>query len=273
MARTARVKSREDGTVYYHLTSRAANKQFLFKDVKAKDKLAELICKAAEFSGIELEAWAVMDNHFHIVCKVVRGEAIPEEEIVKRVGVLMGEKVAEALKRKLERLSGESLEVELERYRSRMCDISGYMKTLKEMFAVWYNKEYDYSGSVWSGVFKSTMIEDGQYMENCRRYVALNPVRAGIVSQVMDYRWVWVRNHEEAACQAGCLPVWMMRRVPQLSSGKIYGSAAFVEKWAWRLGSKFPAASVVARVVHGNSFATHGWRLAAKAAAQIKVVA
>jgi hypothetical protein len=50
--------------------------------------------------------------------------------------------------------------------------------------------------------------------------------------------------------------------VAQLTSGKIFGSAAFVAEWARRLGAKFPAASVVARAVGDIGFATHGWRLA-----------
>ena len=41
MARTARVKSIGEGTAYYHLVSRASNKQFLFRKSAAKDRLAE----------------------------------------------------------------------------------------------------------------------------------------------------------------------------------------------------------------------------------------
>ncbi len=67
MARTARVKSTADGTAYYHLTSRACNRQFLFRKARTKDKLVELVRKAAEFSGIDLEAAAMMDNHIHIL--------------------------------------------------------------------------------------------------------------------------------------------------------------------------------------------------------------
>lgn len=35
--------------------------------------------------------------------------------------------------------------------------------------------------------FKSTLIEGGRYLEICRRYVYLNPVRAGIVKHAADY--------------------------------------------------------------------------------------
>ena len=86
MARTRRVKSMAEGTAHYHLISRASNRQFLFRKVRTKDKLVELVRKAAEFSGIELEACAIMDNHIHVLCTVVRtGDKVPEAEIVRRV--------------------------------------------------------------------------------------------------------------------------------------------------------------------------------------------
>lgn len=265
MARTARVKSMADGTVYYHLTSRACNRQFLFRKAKAKTRLVELIRIAAEFSGVVLEAFTVMDNHIHVLCKVVRGGVVTWEEVVHRVAVLKGQKAAAVLSRRWDAMAAagrtEELETELGRYRRRMDDISEFMKTLKEMFAIWFNREYGYSGSVWSGVFKSTMVEGGRYLEYCRRYVSMNPIRAGIVSQEKDYPWTWCAEHGYFA--GDCAPLFTgARRMSQLTSGKIFGSAGFVAEWSRRLGAKFPAASVVARAVGDIGFATHGWRLA-----------
>ena len=237
MARTARIKSIGEGTAYYHLVSRASNRQFLFRKSAAKDRLAELARKAAEFSGIKIVAFAAMDNHYHILCKVTRtGEPIPQEEILRRVGVLKGSKAVEALAEHWRELAAAgfdaTLESELDRYRARMNDVSAFMKTMKELYAIWYNREYGYSGSVWSGVFKSTMVEGGRYLEYCRRYILTNPVRAGIVSQAKDYRWVWGAKAEETEGFTGCLPEWSVAaKVTQVGAGKIFGSEAFVWKW------------------------------------------
>ena len=57
----------------------------------------------------------------------------------------------------------------------------------------------------------------------------------------------------------------LMRRVPQLGEGKIYGSVEFVGRWITGLGDKFPAAHVCARAVGEIGFASHGWRIAEKA--------
>ena len=54
MASTRRVKSMAEGKAHYHLISRACNRQFLFSKARTKDKLVELVRKAAEFSGIGL---------------------------------------------------------------------------------------------------------------------------------------------------------------------------------------------------------------------------
>lgn len=270
MARTARIKSSANGTAYYHLMSRASNRQFLFRKAAAKDRLADLARRAAEFSGIRLVAFAMMDNHYHILCKVTRSdEKVPMAEVVRRVGVLKGRKAADELEKRWNDLASAgfdaTLEAEVDRYRARMNDISAFMKTMKELFAIWYSRNYDYSGSIWSGVFKSTMVEGGRYLEYCRRYIMMNPVRAGIVTQLKDYRWVWSESEEESDVSTGCLPGdGFTTRVAQIGSGKLLGSAEYVRRWVVKLGDKFSAAHVAAHEVGWIGFSSHGWRLAKK---------
>ena len=58
----------------------------------------EQLRKAAEFSGIRIEACAMMDNHVHVLCTVTRtGGKEPAEEVVRRVRVLRGDRAADAL--------------------------------------------------------------------------------------------------------------------------------------------------------------------------------
>ena len=72
MARKNRVVLRD---AVYHITSRVAHGAFLFSDPAFKDRIAEWIHGVAEFSGVEVYAWSVMDNHFHLV---VRVPGVPE---------------------------------------------------------------------------------------------------------------------------------------------------------------------------------------------------
>lgn len=45
------------------------------------------------------------------------------------------------------------------------------------------------SGTLWDGRYKSSPISTNDYLMACCRYVELNPVRAGLVTQPEDYRW------------------------------------------------------------------------------------
>ena len=267
MARTPRIKSTGEGTAYYHLISRCSNKQFLFRKAASKDRLMDLAKRAAEFSGVKLLALTIMDNHFHILCSVTQSnEPIPQDEIIRRVGVLKGEAAAQELRERWENFAAAGftamLDAELDRYRARMNDISAFMKTMKELFAIWYNRKYDYCGSIWCGVFKSTMIESGQYLEYCRRYVIMNPVRAGMVTQIKTYRWVWSDNADKISLFAGFDPGG--GRVVQIGEGKVFGSAGFVRMWIGGMVLRHKDAHEVKEKASGEAvgYSSHGWRLA-----------
>ena len=273
MSRTNRLKTSDAVVAYYHLISRTNDKRYLFRNETVKNELVSLLKRVAEFSGIKLKAYTIMDNHFHIVCRVDRtGAPATEEEIVRRLAVLKGEKFSTAASEHWRdlRLAGLDVivEAELKRYRERMNDISEFLKTYKEMFNVWY-KDYAqkrdpehrrYSGSIWDGRFKSTMIEDGEYLKRCMAYVSMNPVRAGMVKQVKDYRWSYVESLQNAAF-AGPVPEEVMgRRWRQISEGRVFGSFEFVMGKLFFFGAKLKARHVTAHAVGEIGYASHGWR-------------
>lgn len=71
------------------------------------------------------------------------------------------------------------------------------------MFDSIYKRGREHCGSIWSGRFASTLIQDGEYLARCKRYVVYNPVCAGIVSQARDYRWSWSEDNDRAAVFVG----------------------------------------------------------------------
>ena len=165
MARTARIKKSNNGTARYHLMSRTNDRRFLFEKGRVKTQLVDALKRAAAFSGVELEAYVAMDNHFHIVCKVVRGgEELTEGELLRRVAALKGERAAAELAshwRELRDIGMESAVAEAQdRLRARMNDVSEFIKTFKELFNVWYKRERGYSGSIWDGRFKSLRLPE-----------------------------------------------------------------------------------------------------------------
>jgi len=68
-------------------------------------------------------------------------------------------------------------------------DLSRLMKRLAGRQTRYVNKRHNRSGTLWEGRFKSSAISTDEYLLACCRYVELNPVRAGIVSDPADYRW------------------------------------------------------------------------------------
>ena len=51
------------------------------------------------------------------------------------------------------------------------------------------NKIYKRTGTMWEGRFKSSLVDHHNYCLACYRYIELNPVRAGMVTNPHDYRW------------------------------------------------------------------------------------
>lgn len=45
------------------------------------------------------------------------------------------------------------------------------------------------TGTLGKGRFKSSLVESECYFLHCQRYIELNPVRSGVVSDPADYRW------------------------------------------------------------------------------------
>jgi len=42
---------------------------------------------------------------------------------------------------------------------------------------------------LWEGRFKSSLVDQEQYLPTSCRYIELNPVRANMAAQPQDYRW------------------------------------------------------------------------------------
>ena len=140
MARTRRIK--RDVDAHYHLMSRTNDRRFLFSKGKMKGEIVSLLRNAAAFSGVRLEAWCVMDNHFHVVCKVVKPDgSVPEAEVLRRIGILKGGRFAENLAAHWAELRSCGLDsivdAALDVWRSRMHDVSLFAKTFKELVNIY----------------------------------------------------------------------------------------------------------------------------------------
>jgi len=63
------------------------------------------------------------------------------------------------------------------------------MKRLGQRYVQYINRTYKRSGTLWEGRFRSSIVQQHEYLFSCQRYIEMNPVRAGIVSHPGEYRW------------------------------------------------------------------------------------
>jgi len=72
---------------------------------------------------------------------------------------------------------------------SKENNVSLLIKLLGAKYVRYINKNYERSGTLWQGRFKSSLIDKESYFLTCLRYIEMNPVRANIVSSPELYRW------------------------------------------------------------------------------------
>ncbi len=67
--------------------------------------------------------------------------------------------------------------------------LSLLMKRVTGRQTRYVNKLEKRTGSLWEGRFKSSLISANEYLSACCRYIELNPLRAGMVADPVEYRW------------------------------------------------------------------------------------
>lgn len=74
-------------------------------------------------------------------------------------------------------------------------ELTTFMKKLNIKYAMYYNKVEDRYGYVFQGRFRSEVVEDERYLFGVLRYIHNNPVKAGIVNSMLDYKWSSAVNY------------------------------------------------------------------------------
>ena len=67
--------------------------------------------------------------------------------------------------------------------------LSLMMQAVGRRYVRHFNDTQGRSGTLWDGRYKSALIQMDRYLLACMVYFDLNPVRAGLVTQVQDYPW------------------------------------------------------------------------------------
>ncbi|UML93572.1 transposase [Shewanella xiamenensis] len=191
MPRPRRTQISLEDTPYYHCCSRVVRRAFLCGDDSYSGKnydhrrawVESLLFELEAVFAIDVAAFAVMSNHLHLVLRVDIETANhwTDREVLEQWHKLFK---GDALTQKFAK--GELVEAhEVSRlkhsialYRSRLCDISWFMRCLNEPIARQANQEDNCTGRFWEGRFKSQALLDEAAVLACMAYVDLNPIRA-----------------------------------------------------------------------------------------------
>jgi len=65
--------------------------------------------------------------------------------------------------------------------------LSKLMQNISQRYTHWYNKRYDRVGHLFQGRYKAILVDKDAYLTELIRYIHLNPVRANLVSDPIDY--------------------------------------------------------------------------------------
>ena len=181
-------------TPYYHCICRCVRRAFLCgwdhysgQDYEHRRQwVVERLATLVEVFAIDLCAYAVMSNHYHVVLRVDQGRAQGwscREVAAQWMRLFSGPPLVKRWLRDetCEAETLKALEI-VEQLRCRLYDLGWFMRCLNEHLARRANEEDGCKGRFWEGRYKSQALLDEKAVVGCMAYVDLNPVRAGMAA-------------------------------------------------------------------------------------------
>lgn len=196
-------------TPYYHVVNRCVRRAFLcgMDDHTGQNYehrrqwIEDRIFFLAEHFCIDICAYAIMHNHYHIVLHVDQDQAksLTNKEVFARWEQIYSLKPLESeflYDKPMTPGSEAMIPVWADEYRTRLCNLSEFMAALNYFIARQANIEDEVTGRFWEGRFKSQALLDEKALAAAMAYVDLNPVRAKIAAtpETSDYTSIQLRT-------------------------------------------------------------------------------
>lgn len=189
--------SAEKSSAIYHCISRVVDREFKFGP-KEKDVFVRMMREYEAFCDVQVLAFCVMSNHFHVLVEVppkLKGAvvAMTDDVFLSKIEAMYSPLYYMDVQQMLGRFresGADKAALELKaKYTCRMHDLSEFIKGLKQRFTQWFNGHHGRRGTLWEGRFKSVLVQDGYAARVMAAYIDLNPIRAAMVQKPEDYKW------------------------------------------------------------------------------------
>jgi putative transposase len=199
----------------YHCISRVVNRDYIL-ETNERNQFRRFMREYETFCGVRVRTYCILSNHFHLLVEVpARPKTLPDPEVLlQRLAALTCagrsvEGVRQQIQTFRDRGDAEGEKAFWERFCAPMWDVSQFMKLLKQRFSQWYNRTHKRKGTLWEERFCSVLLEPGSAAElTMTTYIDLNPVRAKMVKDPMDYPWC---GYAEALAVGGKASEGLMR--------------------------------------------------------------
>ena len=149
---------------------------------------------------------------------------------------------------------GEEVAKERDRLLRRMYDLGQFMKTLKEWHSRQYREAHGWEGTLWRGRYKSILVcESYLALRTLALYIAMNPVRAGIVRKGTDSLWTSYGQYGKSGLYGDRCHRALLRELARLAAAQGTDSIERSFVRAMARAEEVSREAVRAKIAHGGS--------------------